>query len=165
MRWLAILAVAGVMGAREMRAQSITTVAGADVLHGAEYRGGHSGITGKRKGTLVVNDSMLTFYDCRTLGCMNAAGTDWDSTSIVFTVPLRGVRKVESSSSRRGPSAASRAMWGAFARDRNEGFVAVTFELGSTVETPVFKTGDAVAPALEEKIRYRAERRGATLAK
>jgi len=158
-----LVALGMLVTAARADAQSLATVAGADVVRGAEYRGGHSGIPQGRKGTLVLNDSALVLFACRTPDCLNAAGTDWDQTAAVLTVPLASVRKVESSASRRGPSASSRALWGAFARDRNEGFVAVTFEVGGTVETPVFKTGDAVAPAFEEKIRFRVERRGGVL--
>lgn len=155
-----LVAVAMTMTAIPAGAQAITVVAGADVVRGAEYRGGHSGLAVTQKGVLVLSDSALALFVCKSTDCMNATATDWDRTSIVLSIPLASVQGVEISTSRRGPSATSRFMWGVFAKDRNEGYVAVTYAVGGTVETPVFKTGDAVAPALEAKIRFRAKKLG-----
>ncbi len=146
-------------------AQTIIAKPDREEFEGVEYVGGDATQPKKLYGWLVLTDSTLSIHDCsgRREYCGAKEKGNYYKPEPLFTIDLRRITSVESSSDVRGANAGSKILVGALAGDRKEEFVGLTYETKSSAEAPIFKTQKAQSAALEAKIRYRMKKLGVAL--
>lgn len=124
-----------------------------------EYKGGDARFPKTGWGMLVLTDSTLAFHECFGERCPAMRGNrpGWKPTP-VFSIALRSITEVQSSSRVKPADAGSRFMLGALATDKNEGLVGIVYETESSAEAPVFAMREAQSSALDAKIQFRLKR-------
>jgi hypothetical protein len=114
-------------------------------------------------GWLVLTDSTLSLHACGRQFCATHKDLPLYDSIPYFTIPLRSITDVSSSTQVRGPSTGSKIAFGLLAGDRKEEFVGLVYETATSAEAPIFKTQKAQASALEAKIRFRLKKLGIVL--
>ncbi len=128
-----------------------------------EYRGGDATQPKRRTGVLVLTDSTLAFHECtRRRDCLEYKDNPVFA-ELIFSIPLRQLKEVSSSTEVRGPGVGGRIAFGVLATDRKEEFVGVVYETEQSAEAPVFRTQPAQAAAIEAKVRFRLKKLGIQL--
>jgi hypothetical protein len=158
---LVALSLAAIPG--DLAAQMIVAVDGRDEFQRVEYVGGDASQPKKEYGWLVLTDSTIAIHGCPQVACPHDKKRRYYREEPEYTVHLRHITEVTSSSQVRGPSTGSRLALGFLAGDRTEEFVGLVYETENAVEAPVFKTQRAQSAALEAKIKFRLKRLGVEL--
>lgn len=136
---------------------------GSESFSRIEYIGGDATQPKKLYGWLVLTDSTLEWRDCTHSDCRGHKDGEYFKREARFTIPLRTMTELASSSEVRGASVESKLLIGSLAGDRRFEYVLVVYEHATSAEAPVFKTQKAQSDALEAKIRFRLKRLGITL--
>lgn len=161
----ALAAVASMAVTAHAQSPLVVSRDGWEAFPWVEYQGGDATQPTKRRGMLVLTDSTLSLHKCRFEYCDDhRKHTELPfEEKPLYTIQLRSIKEVTSSSQVRGPSAGSRLALGLLAGDRTEEMVGIVYESASSAEAPVFKTQKAQSAAVEAKLRFRLKKIGVTL--
>jgi hypothetical protein len=130
-----------------------------------EWMGGDATRAAKRHmAILVLDDTSMTLYACNVSPhCMTNGKGPPHKGPPLYSIQLKSVKDVTSSSQFRGQGTLAKLALGGLAGDANDELVNVDYETASSAESPVFKTERAQSAALESKIRFRLKKLGVTI--
>jgi hypothetical protein len=112
---------------------------------------------------LVLTDSAIAFHECVVYECLAQSDKVPFKPTPVFSIPLRQIKEIASSSQVRGAGFGAKLAVGMLAGDRTEEHVGIVYETETSAEAPVFQVDKTHANAIEAKVRFRLKKLGIEL--
>lgn len=159
----ALAAQGPVIVSREVVPPNVIAGDGWEAFPEVEYLGGDAGSEKKQLGVLVLTDSALSLYACADSRCLGRKTDSIIKGAPLWTISLRAIKEISSSTSFKGTSTGSKLLLGGLAGDKSDEQVGIVYETARSAEAPVFKTRNAQAAAIEAKVKFRLSKLGVVL--